>query len=335
MTPILSLRDVAVHLGGRRRWLGTDIPPVQAVRGVSLDIAPGEILGVVGESGCGKTTLGRTILGLQRETIGEIRLDGQVVSGLAPEAARRARRAVHYVHQDAGASLDPWWSVGNALEEALRINEVTDAAERRVRVDEVLNAVNLDPTARRRFPHELSGGQLRRVALARILVLRPRVMILDEPTAGLDMSVQATVLNLLASLQQLYGLTYIFISHDLSVVRRFCDRVAIMYLGRVVENAPATEVFARPVHPYTRALLAATPRLSGRPRDVAPALDEPPSARRLPRGCPFASRCPMAQSACTEAEPGLQAVSPRHEVACRRWREMVVQPALADAQGGA
>ncbi|SDC43564.1 oligopeptide/dipeptide ABC transporter ATP-binding protein [Belnapia rosea] len=313
MTPILEVQDLSVSLGGRRRWLGRSIPPVQAVRGVSLAVAPGEVLGIVGESGCGKTTLGRTILGLQRESGGEILLDGKRVSGLAPQAARRVRNSIHYVHQDAGAALDPWWSIGRTLEEALAIQGIGD---RPARVAEVLAAVGLDAGAARRYPHELSGGQLRRVALARILALRPRVVILDEPTSGLDMSVQAMVLTLLRDLRVRYGLTYLFISHDLSVVRRFCDRVAIMYLGRVVELAPTAEVFAAPRHPYTRSLLEAAPRLTGRrAAEAAPLAGEPPSAARLPPGCAFAPRCARSSAACRAEDPAL-ALRDGAEVAC-------------------
>ena len=262
--PLLSVRDLAVSLGGRRGFLRKTLPPVQAVDGVSLDLHQGEILALVGESGSGKTTLGRTILGLQREKQGEILLDGKSVSGLAPEAARRARRDIQYVHQDAGAALDPWWNIGRTLAEGLLIHGVTDAAERRERVRAMVAAVGLDPDWARRYPHEFSGGQLRRVSLARILLLKPRVLVLDEPTSGLDMSVQATVLNLLLDLRKQFSLTYLFISHDLSVVERLADRIAIMQLGRIVEAGFTRDVFARPAHSYTRELLNAAPRLGGR-----------------------------------------------------------------------
>jgi oligopeptide/dipeptide ABC transporter ATP-binding protein len=319
---IVEVQDLTVLLGGERRWLRKPIPPVRAVGGVNFTVRAGEILGLVGESGCGKTTLGRTLLGLQRETSGEIRLHGSVVSGLSPSVARRERHAIHYVHQDAAAALDPWWSIGHTLEEGLRINDVLSATDRRVRVDEMLDAVGLDPLMRARYPHELSGGQLRRVALARILLLRPRFVVLDEPTSGLDMSVQATVLNLLLELRERFGLTYLFISHDLSVVRRFCDRVAIMYLGRIVEMAPAPELFANPRHPYTRALLEAVPRLEPNPNWRSAALQgEPPSAARLPPGCVFSTRCAHVMPACREAEPVLQK-DQEHTVACRRWHEI-------------
>ncbi len=262
--PILSVRDLSVLLGGRKGFLRKTMAPVKAVNGVSLDLYAGEILALVGESGSGKTTLGRAILGLQRETAGDILLDGKGVAGITPDAARRARAAIQYVHQDAGAALDPWWNIGRTLAEGLLIHGVKDAAERMDRVRAMLAAVGLDPDWARRYPHEFSGGQLRRVSLARILLLKPRILILDEPTSGLDMSVQATVLNLLLDLRKQFSLTYLFISHDLSVVERLADRVAIMKLGRIVETGFTKDVFARPAHSYTRELLNAAPRLTGR-----------------------------------------------------------------------
>lgn len=264
--PIIELRDVSVQLGGMTGWLRRTVPPVQAVNRVNLCLYDGEVLALVGESGSGKTTLGRTLLGLQRETSGEIVLDGCPVGRVSPPRARQMRRAVQYVHQDAAAALDPWWSIGRTLREGLAIHGVGDVNERRQRVEAMLVAVGLDAAASRRYPHELSGGQLRRVALARILLLQPRVLILDEPTSGLDMSVQAIVLNLLLELRRRLSLTYLFISHDLSVVERLSDRVAIMQQGRIVECAATRDVFAHPTHPYTKSLLAAAPRLDRRAR---------------------------------------------------------------------
>ncbi len=326
--PILELDRVVTLFGGEKPFLRPARPLLRAVDGVSLELRPGEILGLVGESGCGKSTLGRTILGIERETAGAIRLDGRLVSGLAPKAARAARRDIQYVHQDPGAALDPWWSIGRSLAEALKIHGVRSRAERERRIDEVLEAVGLELGIKRRFPHELSGGQQRRVGLARILVLSPRIVILDEPTSGLDLSVQAAVLRLIRDLQERLGLTYLFISHDLSVVERMCHRVAIMYLGKIVECAPTARLFADPAHPYTRVLLAAAPRLQvGRVAELDLIEGEPPSAAAVPSGCAFRSRCPHARERCAEEVPALEPVAAGQVVACLRWRELA--PAAA------
>jgi oligopeptide/dipeptide ABC transporter ATP-binding protein len=320
---LLEIEDVVTLYGGSKRLLGKPRPVVRGVDGVSLTIEAGQALGLVGESGCGKTTLAKTILGLIRETSGTILLNGQVVSGLSVQQARTARPTIQYVHQDPGAALDPWWSIGHALDEALRIHGVTGRDERRRRVDEMLNAVGLDPTFRTRYPHELSGGQQRRVGLARILVLSPRIVILDEPTSGLDLSVQATVLGVLDDLRKRLGLTYMFVSHDLSVVKRMCEQVAIMYLGRIVEIGPTEEIFARPQHPYTRALLAAVPRLEPGSLHDTPALPgDPPSGSAVTAGCVFQTRCSFAVSKCSETRPPLVSLSNGHMAACARLNEI-------------
>jgi oligopeptide/dipeptide ABC transporter ATP-binding protein len=327
---ILEVQGLETQLGGERRLLGQARPPVRAVAGVSLGLRENEILGIVGESGCGKSTLGRTILGIQRETAGSVRLDGRMVSGLGPREARRARRDIQYLHQDAAAALDPWWSIGRSLEEALVIARVRPRAARQARIGRMLAAVGLEPALTRRYPHELSGGQLRRVTLARVLVLQPRIVILDEPTSGLDLSVQATVLGLIRALLTEFRLTYLFISHDLSVVRQMCSRVAIMYLGRIVELADTRRLFEAPAHPYTRMLLEAAPHLAaGSDLGAMTIHGEPPSPTAVPSGCAFRTRCPHALGVCAEALPALESVAEGHEVACPRWRDVAAAPIAA------
>ena len=321
MPEILSAAGLVVELGGSRRFLAST-PAVRAVDGVDIALTEGETLAVVGESGCGKTTLARALLGVQREAAGRITLDGEDVSALAPVQARSVRKAIQYVHQDPGAALDPWWRVGATLAEGLVLHGVRDPAEQQARIAETLQAVGLDPAMAGRYPHELSGGQQRRIGLARILLLRPRIIILDEPTAGLDLSVQAAVLRLLRDLRARFGLTYLLISHDLSVVRRVADRVAVMYLGRIVEEAPTDALFATPHHPYTRALIAAAPSLEG-DAGAAPLAGDPPSLRAVPRGCRFHPRCPMAIEVCRTVDLQLESTDDARRVACHRWREAV------------
>jgi oligopeptide/dipeptide ABC transporter ATP-binding protein len=296
---------------------------VTAVAGVNLTVRRQDVIGIVGESGSGKSTLARTLLGIQTETSGDVRLHGEVVSGLPPREARRRRSAIQYVHQDAAAALDPWWSIGHTLAEGLKTNGTKPKPERTRIAQESLHAVGLSSDVALRFPHELSGGQLRRVGIARILALRPQIVILDEPTAGLDTSVQAGVLRLLIDLHREFGLTYLLISHDLSVVKRVCNKVAIMYLGRIVEFAEVAELFSNPLHPYSRALLGAAPTLSpDQVFDERMILGEPPSSKSRPAGCSFHPRCPFAISRCKTEDPLTEKVSDDREVACWRWREI-------------
>ena len=290
---------------------------LKALDDVSLTVRKGEILGIVGESGCGKSTLGKTIMGIHPPTDGRIIFEGNDITNLRPDKSRAIRRRLQYSYQDPGASLDPRWKIRRSLHEPLVIHSDLSAEAREERVRTILRAVGLPETHLDLYPHEISGGQQRRVGLARILTLQPTLVILDEPTSGLDVSVQATVLNLFLDLKKQFGLTYMFISHDLSVVRMICDRVAVMYLGKIVEMGEIEAIFSAPKHPYTQSLLAAIPQIGGRKvTDDFWLEGEPPDPTNLPSGCRFRTRCPRAEARCAESEPALIEKRPHHADAC-------------------
>jgi oligopeptide/dipeptide ABC transporter ATP-binding protein len=313
--PLLELIDLTRHFPVRNAF-GRRVGWLRAVDGVSLRVEPGEALGLVGESGCGKSTLGKTVMGIYTPTAGEIRFAGREIGRLPRRARRAVAKDLQYVYQDPGASLDPRWKVGPLLHEPLKIHTALTRGEREREVRAILAAVGLPDAHVDLYPHELSGGQQRRVGLARILTLRPRLVILDEPTSGLDVSVQASVLKLFRNLHATFALTYVFISHDLSVVRAMCARIAVMYLGKIVELGPTTEVFEKPRHPYTQSLLAAVPRIGGRRVTQEFALEgEPPNPRDVPSGCRFRTRCPLVQPRCAVEEPPLRILDGR-TVAC-------------------
>ena len=314
--PLLELIGLA-HAFPIRNAFGVRTGWHKALDGVSLHVGEGEILGVVGESGCGKSTLGKTIAGILPPSAGSVRFEGNEIADLPPRAGAALRSRLQYCYQDPGASLDPRWKIGRALEEPLVVHTKLSRAERRRRVDAALEAVGLPQAHLDLYPHEISGGQQRRVGLARVLMLRPSLIILDEPTSGLDVSVQATVLNLFATLSKAHTLAYMFISHDLSVVRLFSHRIAVMYLGRVAEIGDTTQIFADPKHPYTQSLLAAVPQIGGpRVTDHFKLEGEPPHPDALPPGCRFAPRCPRADARCRSEDPQGRTLADGREVAC-------------------
>jgi len=314
---LLEVRGLKHYFEQKRGWLARHKRVVRAVDGVDLTMQTGEVLGLVGESGCGKTTLGRCVLRLVEPTAGEVIFNGQNLLTLDATAMRRVRREMQVVFQDPLSSIDPRFSVEEAVAEPLRTHTSLSRPERRERVLTLLEDVGLGVQHLDRYPHELSGGQCQRVALARALALHPRLLVLDEPTSALDVSVQAQIINLLTGLKERYRLTYLFISHDLGVVRYISDRIAVMYLGKIVEAGPARAVFESPLHPYTQALLASVPVPEPKAREWRFILEGAvPSPANPPPGCRFHTRCPSAQTTCRERETALHPVSPDRQVAC-------------------
>jgi len=306
--PLLSVADLHTHFRTPRGIL-------RAVDGVSLTIEKGESVGLVGESGCGKSTLGKTVLRLVDPTSGRVTFDGEDVVRLSRDALGPYRRRAQMIFQDPFSSLNPRHTIERILTAPLSVHGIGDRNERRRRVRAMIERVGLPLSSLSRYPHEFSGGQRQRIGIARALILGPDLVICDEPVSALDLSIQAQILNLLVEMKRDFNLSYLFISHDLSVIRYFADRVLVMYLGRVVESAAGADLWAKPLHPYTRALIQAIPDPTRR-RQAAPIGGDIASPEDIPRGCRFHPRCPIATSICAEREPALETHAPGHQAAC-------------------
>jgi oligopeptide/dipeptide ABC transporter ATP-binding protein len=317
--PLLEVEGLVKRFDVGGTWLARRRRVIHAVDGVTFTLEAGETLGLVGESGCGKSTTGRLILRLLEPSAGSIRFEGRDLVALSPGELWAARQRMQIVFQDPFASLNPRMRVGRIIAEPLAIYRQADGPAQRRRVSELLEVVGLDPGVADRYPHELSGGQRQRIGIAAALALHPSLIVADEPVSALDVSIQAQVLNLLMALRRRFGLTYLFISHDLHVVLHMSDRVAVMYLGEIVETASSEELYKNPLHPYTQALLSAVPVPDPRieaVRAFRPPQGEVPSPINPPSGCVFHPRCPMAVESCHQARPVLRELRPRHWVAC-------------------
>ena len=317
--PLVRVEGLKLHFPITRGILRRQVGAVKAVDGVSFEIYRGETLGMVGESGCGKSTTGRAILKLNRPTGGKVYLDGIDLGDLKGKKLREIRRRMQMIFQDPYASLNPRMTIGRIIGEPLQIFNLVPRKERKGRVQELMELVGLNPQFADRYPHEFSGGQRQRVGIARALALQPDFIVCDEPISALDVSIQAQVVNLLEELQERFGLTYLFIAHDLAMVRHISDRVAVMYLGKIVELTDQATLYANPLHPYTQALLSAVPIPdpkieSQRQRTILKG--SLPSPSDPPKGCNFCTRCPVAVEHCHEVEPDLREISPGHQVAC-------------------
>ena len=321
--PLLEVEHLVKYFAVRRGFFGRKVGAVKAVDDISFAVAPGETLALVGESGCGKSTTGRLVLRLIEPTAGAARFEGKNIFDLGQHEVRALRRAMQIVFQDPYASLNPRTTVGQILGEPLRIHGLAEGAGLRARIEQLLGFVGLSPHHARRYPHEFSGGQRQRIGIARALAVEPRLIVCDEPVSALDVSIQAQVINLLQDLQRRFSLSYIFIAHDLAVVKHIADRVAVMYLGKIVELAEKRTLFREPRHPYTQALLSAIPVPEpALARERMLIQGDVPSPMAPPPGCRFQTRCPFVRDRCRTEEPTLDPAAPGHTVACHFWREI-------------